>query len=54
MMIICSWVKIIIEKQQEKDIANTNNYCNVLTQYIRYIPYVHTIMDYNDVYAIYH
>ena len=62
MMIICSLVKIITKhththktnKQTNKDIANTNNYCDVLTQYIHYIPYVHSIMDYNDVYIIYH
>ena len=35
-------------------IANTNNHCNVLIQYIHDIPYVHTITDYNDVNAIYH
>ncbi len=39
---------------KKNDMANTNNYCNVLTQYIHYIPYVHTIIDYNDVYPIYH
>ena len=57
MMIIYSLVKIItIHTLTHKkiDIAFTNNYCNVLTQYIHYIPYVHTIMDYSNVYAIYH
>ena len=38
----------------KNDIANTKKYCNVLTQHIHFIPYVHTIMDYNDEYAIYH
>ena len=34
--------------KNKKEIAITNNYCNVLTQYIRYIPFVHSIIDYND------
>ena len=61
MMIICSLVKIITihthtHKRQKKtpDIANTNNYFNVLTQYVHYIPYVYTILDYIDIYIIYH
>ena len=57
MVIICLLVKIITihtHTHKENDIANTNNYCNILTQYIYYIPNVHTIMDYNDAYAIYH
>ena len=59
MMIICSLIKIITihthtHKKNQNDIAYTNNYCNVLTQYIHSIPYVHTIMYYNDVYVIYH
>ena len=59
-MIIYSLVKIITihtythNPPQKNDIANTNNYCNILTQYIHYIPYVRTITDYNDAYAIYH
>ena len=40
--------------KNKHDIANTNNYSKVLTHYILYIPYVHTIIDYNTVYAIYH
>ena len=58
-MIIYSLAKIITNrshthKKQAKDIVNTNNYFNVLTQYIHYIPYVHTIIDYSDVSGIYH
>ena len=53
MMIICSLVKIITTHAQKKnDIANTNNHCNILTEYIHYIPSVHTTMDYIDVYVI--
>ena len=61
MMIICFLVRILTththtrKKQQtnkqKNDIADTNNYCNVLTQYIHYIPFVHTMMDVNDVFV---
>ena len=57
MMIICSLVKIITihtYTSKKKDQANANNYCQVLIQHIHYIPNVHTIMDYRDVYTIYH
>ena len=57
MMIICSLVKMITihnHIHKKNHIANINNYCFVLTQYIHYIPNEHTSMDYNDVYAIYH
>ena len=58
MMIIYSLVKIITIhthiKKITNDLANINNYCNILTQYIHYIPYVHAIMNCNDVYVIYH
>ena len=66
-MIPCSLVKIIdirthththTKKKRKKctknDVVNTNNYCNVLAEYIHYIPYERTIRDYNDAYAIYH
>ena len=42
------------QNKTKNDTANTNNYCNVLTQHIHFNPYVHTIIDYNDVYATYH
>ena len=56
MMIIFSLTKILTihtHTHIKKDVANTNNYRNVLTQYAHYIPYVYTIVDYNDVHAIY-
>ena len=56
MMIIFLLVKIIttLTHTKKNDMPTIKNDYNFLTQYVLYIPYVHTIMYYNNVYIIYH
>ena len=55
MMIICSLVEIIaIHTHIYKKTKKKNKRHSLYKQCIHYNPHVHTIIDYNDVYAVYH